>query len=340
MRGGRALLPALTALMLIATEAVAADIATRITARPLAGFSISEPAKVRFGRLDYVGGFEIRADRREVGGLSGLVISDAGRSFLSLSDDGFMVRAKIERDARGRPVGLSSASIRRLRTPKGPLSLNKALSDTESIDVYTGEGRRPFGVVSFERRPTVMIGPLGADGFVGPLTAIDLPKDVGRLQANRGLESVAALPAGNSLGGRFVILAEAAERDAATDNPPGWVIGGKAPFAFRVRRSDGYDLTDAKVGPDGRLYVLERSFSFLAGIRCRIRAFRLADIRPGALIDGDTLLEASMSEEIDNMEGLSVWKTAAGETRISLISDDNRAFIQRTLYLEFRLGAP
>ena len=118
------------------------------------------------------------------------------------------------------------------------------------------------------------------------------------------------------------------------------MIGGKAPLAFRVRRSDGYDLTDAKIGPDGRLYVLERSFSFLAGVRCRIRAFRLSDIRPGAVIDGDTLLEASMSEEIDNMEGLSVWKTAGGETRISLISDDNRVFLQRTLYLEFRLGSP
>ena len=40
------------------------------------------------------------------------------------------------------------------------------------------------------------------------------------------------------------------------------------------------------------------------------------------------------------MEGLAIWRTAGGETRISLISDDNRAFLQRTLYLEFRLGSP
>lgn len=340
MRSGRALFSALFAFIVVATDALAADIATRIAVRPLPNFSIVEPAKVRFGRLDYIGGFEVTADRREVGGLSGLVIADAGRSFLSLSDDGFMVKAKIERDARGRPTGLSAASIRRLQTQKGPLPRDKALSDTESIDVYTGENGHPFGVVSFEQRPTVMVGPLGVDGFLGPLTAVDLPKDVGRLQPNRGLESVAALPAGNRLGGRFIILAEEAERGAATANQPGWVIGGKAPIAFRVRRSADYDLTDAKIGPDGRLYVLERTFSFLAGVRCRIRVFDLSDIRPGAVIDGDTLFEASMSEEIDNMEGLSVWKTAGGETRISLISDDNRVFIQRTLYLEFRLRAP
>lgn len=340
MRVGRAFFSALVALIAISTDAFSADIATRIAVRSIPNFSISEPGKVRFGRLDYIGGFEVKGDRREVGGLSGLVISDAGRGFLSLSDDGFMVQARIDRDTRGRPVGLSSASIRRLQTPKGPLPLNKLLSDTESIDIYAGDGGRPFGIVSFEQKPTVMIGQLGIDGFVGPLTAISLPKEVSRLQANRGLESVAALPAGNDLGGRFIILAEEAERGASTSNQPGWVIGGKAPFGFRVHRLGDYDLTDAKVGADGRLYVLERSFSFLTGIRCRIRAFRLADIRPGAVIDGDTLMEASLSEEIDNMEGLSIWKTAGGETRISLISDDNHAFIQRTLYLEFRLGAP
>lgn len=339
MRVGRALFSALVALVAISTDAFPADIAARITVRPLPNFSISESGKVRFGQLVYVGGFEVRADRREVGGLSGLVISNAGRGFLSLSDDGFMVHANIDRDASGRPVGLSSASIRRLQTLKGPLPLNKQLSDTESFDLYT-EGSRAFGVVSFEQRPNVMIGPLGADGFIGPLTAINLPKEVSRLQINRGLESVAALPAGNRFGGRFIILAEGAERGATTSNQPGWMIGGKAPLAFRIHRLGDYDLTDAKVGPDGRLYVLERSFSFLKGIRCRIRAFRLTDIRPGALIDGDTLMEASMSEEIDNMEGLSIWRTPGGETRISLISDDNHAFIQRTLYLEFRLGSP
>lgn len=340
MRGGRSLFSALLALAVAATEVSAADIATRIAARPLSGFAVTEPLRVRFGRLDYVGGFEIRADRREVGGLSGLAITRGGRGFLALSDDGLMVQAAIERDPRGRPAGLSAASIRRLQTPKGPLSRDKALSDTESLDVFAGDGGRPFGVISFEGRPAVMVGPMGADGFVGPLTAIDLPKELRRLQTNRGLESVAALPAGNGLGGRFIVLAEAAERGTKTGNPPGWVVGGKAPFAFRVRRVNGYDLTDAKVGPDGRLYVLERSFSFLGGVRCRIRAFSLSAIKPGAVIDGDTLLEASMSEEIDNMEGLAIWKTPQGETRISLISDDNRAFLQRTLYLEFRLRAP
>lgn len=340
MRAGWAVFPVLSVFFLITPHAWASDAVVQVTTRPLPSFSIAEPRKVRFGELEYIGGFEIKADRREVGGLSGLVVSNVGRDFLSVNDDGFMVRARIDRDDLGRPTGLSVASIRRLQTSKGLLPRKKSFSDTESIDVYADQAGRRFGVVSFEQRPAVMIGPFGDDGFVGTLTAIDLPKDVRRLQPNRGLESVAALPLDNSLGGDFVILGEEAERGAATTDQPGWVIGGKEPVAFRIRRLDGYDLTDAKVGPDGRLYVLERAASMARGVRCRLRAFLLSDIKSGAVIDGVTLFEANLSDEIDNMEGLSIWRTDDGETRISMISDDNHVFIQRTLYLEFRLVTP
>ena len=339
MRGRRAFFSVLFALLLIAPPALAGDVDAEITVRPLPSFSIAEPTRMRFGALEYVGGFEIRADRREVAGLSGLVVSETGREFLSLSDEGFMVRAEIERDGVGRPTGLSSALIRRLQTSRGPLPRNKALSDSESFDVYNDRAGRRFGVVSFEQHPAVMVGPVDADGFIGPLTAVGLPGEVRLLHPNRGLESVAALPLDSDLG-RFLIFGEEAERRATTDDQPGWVVGGKEPIAFRVHRLDGYDLTDAKIGPDGRLYVLERDASLIGGVRCRLRAFLLADIRPGAVIDGVTLFEANLSQEIDNMEGLAVWRADDGETRISMISDDNHAFIQRTLYLEFRLVTP
>ena len=44
-----------------------------------------------------------------------------------------------------------------------------------------------------------------------------------------------------------------------------------------------------------------------------------------------------MGYQIDNMEGLALWTDAAGATRVSMISDNNRLILQRTLYLEFRL---
>ena len=62
-----------------------------------------------------------------------------------------------------------------------------------------------------------------------------------------------------------------------------------------------------------------------------------APIQPGALVDGPVLMEADFGNEIDNMEGLDVWQDAGGATMLSVVSDDNGSFLQRNLYLEFRL---
>ena len=46
---------------------------------------------------------------------------------------------------------------------------------------------------------------------------------------------------------------------------------------------------------------------------------------------------ADMGFQIDNMEGLSVHRTAAGETVLTLVSDDNFSALQRTILLQFKL---
>ena len=61
-------------------------------------------------------------------------------------------------------------------------------------------------------------------------------------------------------------------------------------------------------------------------------------MKPGAVMQGETLIEADMSYEIDNMEGLAVHRDASGETILTLISDDNfNTFLQRTILLQFTL---
>jgi hypothetical protein len=35
------------------------------------------------------------------------------------------------------------------------------------------------------------------------------------------------------------------------------------------------------------------------------------------------------------MEGLDVWQRDDGATMLSILSDDNQSFLQRTIYLEF-----
>jgi len=77
-----------------------------------------------------------------------------------------------------------------------------------------------------------------------------------------------------------------------------------------------------------------------SGLAIRMRRIALSDIRPGALVDGAVLFDADLGYEIDNMEGLSAHRTAAGETVLTLISDDNFSAIQRTLLLQFTLAEP
>jgi hypothetical protein len=72
----------------------------------------------------------------------------------------------------------------------------------------------------------------------------------------------------------------------------------------------------------------------------RVRRIALGDIKPGALVDGSVLFDADLGYEIDNMEGLSVHRSAGGETVLTLISDDNFSTVQRTLLLQFVLAEP
>jgi hypothetical protein len=63
-------------------------------------------------------------------------------------------------------------------------------------------------------------------------------------------------------------------------------------------------------------------------------------VKVGAVIDGPELVTADMGYQIDNMEGLSVHRAENGDVVLTLISDDNFAFYQRTLLLQFTLTEP
>jgi hypothetical protein len=103
-------------------------------------------------------------------------------------------------------------------------------------------------------------------------------------------------------------------------------------------RSSDFDVTAAALTPAGDLLVLERRFTLLSGPAMRIRKIALADIKPGATVDGPALIEADRSFQIDNMEALAVHRNTAGDTIITLVSDDNFNPLQRTILLRFALA--
>jgi hypothetical protein len=66
----------------------------------------------------------------------------------------------------------------------------------------------------------------------------------------------------------------------------------------------------------------------------------MSSLKPGALVDGPSIFEADLGNEIDNMEGLDVHRDADGNLVLTMISDDNFSMLQRTLLLQFRLVEP
>jgi len=162
---------------------------------------------------------------------------------------------------------------------------------------------------------------------------VPVPPEIKRLPRNRGLEALGVVPSGPLRGA----LVAVAERSGKEDEPTlGAILGGPQPGLFNVARHDGYDITDLAFLPSGDMLLLERWYEPLRGVGMRIRRIAGRDIRPGALVDGPRLIEADLGYEIDNMEGLSIHHED-GRTVLTLISDDNFSFLQRTLLLEFEL---
>jgi hypothetical protein len=104
---------------------------------------------------------------------------------------------------------------------------------------------------------------------------------------------------------------------------------------FVVKRSDDFDVSDCTLFSPDELLLLERRASLARGIIIRIRRIPIADIKEGAVVDGRPIFEADLAYQIDNMEGIAVHRNSAGETIITLVSDDNFSIIQRNLLLQF-----
>jgi hypothetical protein len=164
-----------------------------------------------------------------------------------------------------------------------------------------------------------------------------LPKAAGKLPNNKGLEALVMVPKGPPLAGTLIAISERGLDPQG--NLIAFLVGGKTPGQFAVRRTQNFDVSDAVLLPTGDLLILERKFSWTTGMVVRIRRLALASVAPGALVDGPEIFQADLGEEIDNMEGIDAHVTPEGDTVLTMISDDNFSMLQRTLLLQFTLVA-
>lgn len=306
-----------------------------IRSKPIEHFRIGRPEQTRFGGLTFLGGLELLAGNRHMGGLSGLVVSPDGARMVAVADNGLWLTAEIESAPDGRPLAVTGATVAPVLGPGGRALLDRGRGDAEALALRLDDAGSGAGTlfVATERDHEIY-------AFAWPLdpttagTALDLPAGIKQLRHNKAMEAVAFANSGPLQGSLLVI----AERGPGFNSDlPGFLIGGATPGTFTVVRQDSYDATDASFLPDGDLLLLERRFTLRHGIGMRLRLLPASEIHPDALVTGHVLMEAGFSEQIDNMEGVSVHVNAAGETIVTLISDDNRSILQRTLLLRFRL---
>jgi len=305
-------------------------VAINIDAKTIDAFSPREPDQRRFGPLEFRGGLELTSPYREFGGFSALRMGADGQHFVSLSDKGNWLTGRIVYESE-RPVGIADAQMAPMLGPDGRTLAARGWFDTESLAEQDG-----MFYVGIERVNRIVRFNFAKDGVRARAAVVTTPPGIATLPNNKGLEALAFAPRGSKLAGTLIAFSE---RGLDADgNLKAFLIGGPTPGEFSVRRSEDFDISDCTVLPSNDLLLLERRFSLLrGGIAMRLRRLALADIKPGAVVDGPVLFFADMGYQIDNMEGISTHRTAAGDLILTMVSDDNFSFLQRTILLQFKL---
>ena len=296
-----------------------------ITATAITSFDNRDPTRTRFGDLEFRGGLELSSRHPAFGGISALHVEPDSNRFIAATDRGSWVRGRIVyRD--GKPAAVADAEVAPILGVDGRPLAARGWFDVESLAERDG-----ILYVGIERAEQIVRFDYRRDGLRARGQPIDVPADFKTFTFNKSLECLAA-PQG-ALAGRLIVVTEHSLDSAG--NLRSFVLGADQVTRFGVRRSDDFDVSDCTVLSQDELLLLERRASPARGIAISIRRIPIADIKEGAVVDGRSMFDADLAFQIDNMEGIGVHRNSAGETIVTLVSDDNFSIIQRNLLLQF-----
>jgi hypothetical protein len=314
-------------------EARVAEVSSlNVRARPIDAFDLANKSKKRFGALEFRSGLILTSSFKGFGGLSAIRLGADGASFTALSDKGDWFTGTIVYDGNVM-TGLADVKSAPMLGGDGKPIQSKGWFDSESL-AFDG----PLAYVGLERVNRILRFDFSQGGISSRGDVVAAPPAIARLPYNKGLEALSFVPKGLPLAGTLIAISERGLDKSG--NLLAFLIGGPSPGQFTVRRSADFDVSDCALLPSGELLLLERKFSFVSGIGIRVRRIALSSLKPGAVVDGPSIFEADLGNEIDNMEGLDVHRNADGDLVLTMISDDNFSMLQRTLLLQFKLVGP
>lgn len=256
-------------------------------------------------------------ERDGFGGYSGISLTPNGAGFIIVSDRAHLIEGTIFRHG-DRIIGVRSAEMAALNIPDD-LFLDPSVQDTEGL-AKDNQGRLYISVESTNR--------VLCRNITGVWTALPDHPGLRALPHNQGLEALAI-----DGDGTLFALPEFSESLQVPFPVFRYRQGSGWDVPMSISRNEGFLPVGADVGPDGKLYVLERGFSGF-GFSSRVRRF---DFLNGYSFDGETLLTTKPRRH-DNLEGLSVWAATDGTLRLTMISDDNFFFLQKTEIVEYAVS--
>src|SRR3954447_13625995 len=246
---------------------IAAPVSIEVNARPIPSFDTRDRARTRFGALEYRSGLILSSRFRGFGGLSGWRFDAKGEQFISMSDKGTWFTGRIVYQGR-EMTGLADVEAAPMLGADGRPITARGWYDSEAIAL---DGSLVY--IGLERVNQILKFDFAKGGTRSRGEAIAVPPAMRRLPNNKGLEALVMVPKGLPLAGTLIAISE---RGLDGDgNIIGFLIGGPKPSGFAVRRSNDFGISDAVLLRSGDLLILERKFSWLAGVGIRIRRIAL-----------------------------------------------------------------
>ena len=255
-------------------------------------------------------------DTQSVIGLSGIEVTDEGRGFLAVGDQGWWLQGRFRRKG-DRIEGVEIERLEGIIGTDGLPVSSRRVGDWSDAE---GLALAPDGTawVSFERWAHVW-------RYDKPFTRARSIKDHPTFYDhadNWQLEAAAIDP-----NGTVYVFSEKPLIEGFPIyrlNADGlWAIDGYLP------ERDVFAIVGADFDIDGTLYLLERKLVVGLWWQSRIRQVRL----DGSI---DETIWTSERGEHDNLEGISVWRDDEG-LRFTLVSDNNGSERTPTEFVEFRV---
>ena len=279
--------------------------------------SADDPSLRRVGALEHRGGLLLTSTDARFGGLSGLLVSPGGDSFVAISDRGFWIEGGLvyENDVL---AGVTGGTLRHLLDERGRC-LQGDWADAEGLVRVPERGAEVL--VSFERRARI----LRYDLDISPRRAVPvLPFDgLSAVEYNRGLEAIEFLADGSLLA-----ITEASRNPAG--DVIGWLREPGGDRAISLRLEKGWGVTSLARLAGGDLLTLERWFRPPADLRIRLRRLAASDLRAGEPLDAPVVAQFGRGHTMDNMEGLDI-RHRGDRAFVYMLSDDNYNPLQRTI---------